>query len=159
LTVRDIDGLAFYATGFDSGIIAEMLGIPNLTFASTVSGVGGGSAGVLDLAATAVESGRAKNVVCVGACQQSKNRYGVAFSYMAPAPDRVLERASGLTGPGQVLAMITRRHMHTYGTRREAFGEVVMASRLAAAPREGAIRRKPVTLDEYMASPMLADPL
>jgi acetyl-CoA acetyltransferase len=57
------------------------------------------------------------------------------------------------------MALIARRHMHVYGTRREAFGEVVMASREYAATRPEAIRRKPLTLDEYMASPMLADPL
>jgi acetyl-CoA acetyltransferase len=49
--------------------------------------------------------------------------------------------------------------MHLYGTRREAFGEVVLASRQAAANRETAIRKKSLTLDEYMAAPMLADPL
>jgi acetyl-CoA acetyltransferase len=159
LTTADVDGLAFYATGFDPGLITESLRIPELTFAATVSGVGGGSAGVLDLAAMAVESGRAKTVVCVGACQQSRNRYGVAFAHMALSPDRVWERAAGVMGPGHVLAMIARRYMHTYGVGREAFGEVVIASRLAAATRASAIRRKPLTLEEYLAAPMLADPL
>jgi acetyl-CoA acetyltransferase len=159
LGIAEVDGLAFYATGFDPGLIAEQLGIPALTFASTVAGVGGGSAGVLDLAAMAVKSGKAKHVVCVGACQQSVNRYGVAFERMAVTPDRIWERAAGITGPGQVFALLARRYMHEYGVRREAFGEVVIASRMAAATRAGAIRRKPLTLDEYLAAPMLADPL
>jgi acetyl-CoA acetyltransferase len=159
LKISDVDGLAFYATGFDPGMIVESLGIPELTFTSTVAGVGGGSAGVLDLAAMAAESGRAKTVVCVGACQQSVNRYGVAFARMAVTPDRIWERAAGITGPGQVLAMIARRYMHKYGVRREALGEVVIASRISASTRAGAIRRKPLTLSEYLDSPMLADPL
>ncbi|TAL02238.1 MAG: thiolase [Rhodospirillaceae bacterium] len=159
LTIRDVDGLAFYSMGFDSGLIAESLGIPELTFASTVSGTGGGSAGVLDLAAMAVETGRAKTVICVGACQQLQIRYGTAFSHMPVTPEKAWERAAGLTGPGQVFALIARRHMHTYGTRREAFAEVVISSRLYAATRESAIRRRPLSIDEYMAAPMLADPL
>jgi acetyl-CoA acetyltransferase len=57
------------------------------------------------------------------------------------------------------MALIARRHMHIYGTRREAFAEVVMSSRQNAATRPGALRRRPLTLDEYMAAPMLADPL
>jgi acetyl-CoA acetyltransferase len=160
LTIRDIDGLAFYASGFEPGLITESLGIPELTFASTVSAQGGGSAGVLDLAAMAIETGRAKTVVCIGACQQSRHRYGLTLSNLATTPDNIWSRAAGLTGgPGQAFAMMVRRHMHAYGTRREAFGEVVISSRLYAATRNSALRRRPLTLDEYMAAPMLADPL
>src|SRR6266702_974667 len=159
LAITDVDGLAFYASGFEPGLITEQLGIPELHFASTVSAQGGGSAGVLDLAAMAIETGRARTVVCVGACQQSQRRYGLALANLAADPDGIWSRAAGLTGPGQALALIARRHMHVYGTRREAFAEVVMSSRLNAATRPGAIRRKPLTLEEYMAAPMLADPL
>jgi acetyl-CoA acetyltransferase len=159
LTIKDVDGLVFYAHGFEPGIITETLGIPKLTFAATVAAQGGGSAGVLDLASVAIESGRAKNVLCIGACQQSKNRYGLALASMASTPDTILSRAAGLQGPGQTLALLAQRHMHDYGTRREAFAEVVMSSRDFALTQPGAIRKKPLTLDEYMASPMLADPL
>ena len=159
LNSADIDGLAFYAGGFEPGLMTEMLGIPSLSFAATISGQGGGSAGILDLAAMAIGTGRAKAVVCVGAAQQRQVRYGAAFAGMALTPDSVFGRAAGLTGPGQAFALAARRHMHLYGTRREAFGEVVIASRLAASTRETAFRRKPLTLDDYLAAPMLADPL
>ena len=160
LTIEDVDGLAFYAGGFEPGLIVEQLGIPEIRFSAVVSSGGNGSAGVLDLAAMAVETGRAKTVVCIGACQQSKHRYGLTFSNLAPTPDGAWARAAGFAGgPGQTFALAARRHMHLYGTRREAFAEVVMASRAYASNRETAIRRKPLSLDEYMASPMLADPL
>lgn len=160
LTIKAIDGLAFYAGGFEPGLITESLGIPEIGFASTVSAQGGGSAGVLDLAAMAIETGHAKTVVCIGACQQSRHRYGLTFSNLALTPDGVWSRAAGLTGgPGQTFAMVTRRHMHLYGTKREAFAEVVMASRQFAVSRPGALRRRELSLDEYMAAPMLADPL
>jgi acetyl-CoA acetyltransferase len=42
---------------------------------------------------------------------------------------------------------------------REAFAEVVLNSRHNAADRPEAIRKKPLSFDEYMAAPMLADPL
>lgn len=159
LKITDVDGMAFYASGFEPGLITEQLGIPELNFASVVSAQGGGSAGILDLAAMAIETGRAKAVLCIGACQQSVNRYGLALSNMVATPDNVWHQASGIKGPGQALALLARRHMHKFGTRREAFGEVVMASRAYAASRPTALRRKPLTLDEYMAAPMLADPL
>lgn len=159
LTVRDVDGLAFFAGGHEPGFLTEMLGIDELTFAATIAGQGGGSAGILDLADMAIGTGRARTVLCVGASQQSAVRYGVAFSAMAPTPDAIWGRTAGLAGPGQAFALAARRHMHLYGTRREAFGEVVIASRLSAATRDGALRRRPLTLDDYMAAPMLADPL
>lgn len=159
LAITDIDGLAFYATGFEPGLITEMLGIPEINFSAVVSSAGGGSAGVLDLAAMAVQMQRAKTVLCIGACQQSVNRYGVALAKMAPTPDGEWRRAAGLRGPGEAMALLARRHMHLYGTRREAFGEVVMASREYAATRLEAIRKKPLSLEDYFAAPMLADPL
>lgn len=159
ISIREVDGLAFYAMGFEPGLVTETLGIPEITFAATVSGQGGGSAGVLDLAAMAVESGRARHVLCIGACQQSANRYGLALSRMAATPDTIMNRIAGLQGPGQSLALLAQRHMHDYGTRREAFAEVVMASRDWALTQPGAIRKKAMTLDEYMAAPVLADPL
>jgi acetyl-CoA acetyltransferase len=159
LTIRDVDGLAFYASGFEPGLITETIGVPELNFSAVVSAQGGGSAGVLDLAAMAIETGRAKAVLCIGACQQSERRYGLALASLAPTPDSIWSRAAGLKGPGQSLALLAQRHMHLYGTRREAFAEVVMASRAFAATRPQAIRRKPLTLEEYLAAPMLADPL
>lgn len=159
LKITDIDGLAFYASGFEPGLITEMLGIPEINFASTVAAQGGGSAGVLDLAAMAIETGRAKAVLCIGACQQGGRRYGLSLANIALTPDGVWSRAAGLAGPGQALALVARRHMHVYGTRREAFAEVVLSSRQSASTRPGALRRTPLTLDAYMAEPMLADPL
>ena len=159
LKITDVDGMALYASGFEPGLITEQLGIPELNFSSTISAQGGGSAGILDLAAMAIATGRAKTVVCLGACQQSTRRYGLAFAGMAATPDGVWQKAAGLNGPGYNFGLLARRHMYKYGTRREAFAEVVMASRDYAQTRPTALRRKPLTLDEYMAAPMLADPL
>lgn len=120
---------------------------------------GGGSAGVLDLASMAIETGRARTIICVGACQQSAQRYGLTLANVAATPDSAWSRAAGLTGPGNAMALIARRHMHLYDTKREAFPEVVMSSRAYATTRSTALRRRALTLDEYMAAPMLADPL
>ncbi|MBW8785309.1 MAG: thiolase [Novosphingobium sp.] len=159
LSIEDVDGLAFFAAGFDCGTIMEQLGIPELTFSHIVSGYGGGMAAILDLATMGVTTGRAKTVVCIGASQQVGRRLGQVLGNLTATPEMIFHRIAGLAGPGQALALSARRHMHRYGTRREAFGEVVMASRAAAATRDTALRRKSLTLDEYMASPMLADPL
>lgn len=159
IAIAEVDGLALYANGFEPGLITEMLGIRELNFASTVAAQGGGSAGVLDLAALAVTSGRAKYVLCIGACQQSTNRYGLTLSNLAATPDSIWQKLAGLKGPGYALALLAQRHMHVYGTRREAFAEVVLSSREYARTQPGAIRKRGLTFDEYMATPMMADPL
>jgi acetyl-CoA acetyltransferase len=160
IQVEDIDGIVSYAHGFEASNICEMLGIPELSYAATVTGQGGGSAGVLDLAASAIETGRASHVVCIGCSQQlGTQRYGTSLASLATTPTGVFSLYAGLVGPGPSLALIAQRHMHKYGTRREAFAEVVMASRDYALTRPEAIRRKALTLDEYFAAPMLADPL
>jgi acetyl-CoA acetyltransferase len=159
LKIEDVDGLAFFAFGFDTALIIEQLGIKNLTFAHCVSSFGSGMAGILDLASMGIETGRAKNIVCIGASQQVGRRLGQAMGNFADTPQSIFHRIAGLSGPGQALALSARQHMHRYGTKREAFGEVVMASRAAASTRETAFRRKLLTLDEYMAAPMLADPM
>jgi len=51
LTIRDIDGFAYFAGGFDSGALTETLGIPEIRFSATLTGTGGGSAGAIGLAA------------------------------------------------------------------------------------------------------------
>lgn len=159
LKMEDVDGLAFFAFGFDTALIIEQLGFKNLTFAHCVSSFGSGMAGILDLAAMGISSGRAKNIVCIGGTQQVGRRLGQAIGSFADTPQSIFHRIAGLSGPGQALALMVRQHMHRYGTRREAFGEVVLSSRAAASTRETAFRKKPLSLDEYLAAPMLADPL
>ena len=124
LAITDVDGFAFFAFGFDTGLLIEQLGITNLTFSHCVSGFGGGMAGVLDLASMAIETGRARTILCIGGTQQVGRRVGQALGNFAATPDNIFHRLAGLTGPGQALALSVRRHMHLYGTRREAFGEV-----------------------------------
>jgi acetyl-CoA acetyltransferase len=136
-----------------------MLGIPELRYSAVVSAQGGGSAGILDLAASAVATGRAKHVVCIGASQQTGVRYGAVMESFAPTAEGAFFRSAGLVGPGHMFALLARRHMHKYGTRREAFAEVAISTRLNAVPRETALKRTPLTLDDYFKAPMIADPL
>ena len=70
LGVADVDGFAYFAGGFETGMLMETLGIPEVRFTASLTGTGGGSAGAVGLAAAAIVSGMANVVVCVGANQQ-----------------------------------------------------------------------------------------
>ncbi|MBP8306501.1 MAG: thiolase family protein [Burkholderiaceae bacterium] len=56
-------------------------------------------------------------------------------------------------------AMIHRRHVIEHGTPTEAFGAVALASRRHGAGNPHAQLRKALTMDDYLASPWIVDPL
>jgi acetyl-CoA acetyltransferase len=163
LSVDDIDGFSYYTGGLDSALIAQTLGIPEIKFTTTLTGGGGGSAGSLGVAAAAIKSGLASTVVCIRSMQQGQARAGAAFAPSNPnskvAAESDFYLTSGLVGPGQMFAMLARRHMHLYGTTREDFAAIVLAFRHHAMTRPDALRKSELTLEAYLASPLLADPL
>lgn len=164
LTVRDIDGLAMFSGGINAATFAETLGIPELSYTATLPGGGGGSAGSIGLAASAIVSGLATVVVCVMVLQQAGYRLGQAGGANSPYAlkfdaDTDFVVPYGWISPGQKYAIAAQRHMHLYGTTREHFAEVAISTRLNASRRETATLRDPITLDDYMSSRMISDPL
>jgi acetyl-CoA acetyltransferase len=159
LTVRDIDGFAFYSEGFDTPYLMETLGIPEVRYTASLTGAGGGSAGAIGLASSAILTGMADVVICVGANQQAAQRFGTFTSAYEAKPETAFFASAGLVGPGHMFALLARRHMHLYGTTREQFAEIAMSGRLNAIGHPDAIMKKPMTLDDYFKAAVLADPL
>ena len=56
-------------------------------------------------------------------------------------------------------AMIMQRHMAEYGTRPEQFGEIAVAARNHGAKNPHAALKLPLTLEKYMQSPFIVEPL
>jgi len=166
LSVKDIDGFAYYSSAsagygetMDTAEFMETLGIPEITFSATLTSGGGGSAGSIGLARAAILAGDANVVVTVMALQQARQRLGSVFAAVPPTPLNSFLQPSGLAGPGHLMSVLARRHMHTYGTRREAFAEIAISQRENARNRPTAIMRDPLTLDDYFNARMIADPL
>lgn len=167
LSVKDVDGFAYYSGGFDSALIAQTLGIPEVKFTATLTGGGGGSAGSIGLAASGIVSGHAEVIVSLMTLQQApSNRLGAAFAtkgtggYSRPTtPENDFVAPTGLFAPGQMFSLLAKRHMHLYGTRREAFAEIAISQRQNAVTRPTARFRDPITLDDYFNARMVSDPL
>jgi acetyl-CoA acetyltransferase len=166
INVKQIDGFAYYSGAgagytdkFDTASLMETLGIPEVGFTATLTSGGGGMAGAAGLAAAGLMNEDCTYAVTVMALQQYRSRLGTVFGQSAPNPENSFLQPSGLVGPGHLMSVLARRHMHLYGTRREAFAEVVISQRENALNRPTAVRRTPLTLEEYFQSPMLADPL
>jgi acetyl-CoA acetyltransferase len=174
LTVEDLDGFAIYSSSCDPAQVGSVLGVPEIRFAATLTSGGGGAAGSLGLAAAAITSGQADVVVSLMTLQQAKRRLGGSevdgkLAYLAAAssgpygssgiaPTMAFTANSGLISPGHSFAVLTQRHMHLYGTKREHFAEVAITERNNAIRRPTALRRDPLTLDDYFNARMINDP-
>ena len=65
----------------------------------------------------------------------------------------------GFTAPAQWYSLIARRHMLEFGTKPEQLGAIALAMRKHAQLNDNAVMcGKPMTLEDYMASPMIANP-
>jgi len=166
LSVSDIDGFAYYAgngSGYrdsaDTCLLVEALGIPEIGFTATLTMGGGGSAGAIGLAGAAIVSGHARYVVTLMALQQADVRLGTVFASKPPTPESSFIQPAGMVGPGHAMAIMARRHMHKYGTRREAFAEIAITHRANAMNRPTALQRKRLSLEDYFAARMIAEPL
>ncbi|SHN39999.1 thiolase C-terminal domain-containing protein [Cryptosporangium aurantiacum] len=167
LSVTDIDGFAYYSgasAGYtdqmDTAEFMETLGIPEVTFSAAITSGGGGAAGSIGLARAAILAGDANVVVTVMAVQQARSRLGSVGAVSPATPLSSFLKPAGLSGPGHLMSVLTRRHMHDYGTRREAFAEIAVSQRQNALNRPKAIMRdKPISTEDYFNARMIADPL
>ncbi|SAK92905.1 thiolase family protein [Caballeronia catudaia] len=125
----------------------------------------GGSAdamqGILQ-ACMAIYSGMATTVALVyGNNQRSAAvSYGGAdAAYGSEYLSYVYHAPWALTSQGALYAMTMRRYMHETGFTERDLAEVAVAQRLAASLNPHAIMRKPISVDDYMASPYICEPL
>ena len=155
LTITDLDGFTIYSSSCDPAQVASVLGVPEVRFAASLTSGGGGSAGSLGLASSAIVSGQAEVCVTLMTLQQAKRRLGgSAVGGGGPGlggggspygsggvPNYAAFIAgAGMMAPGHSFALLTRRHMELYGTKREHLAEVC---NLAAGERHPAADRHP----------------
>ena len=121
--------------------------------------MGGASGGIaLRRAAWAVQAGDADFVACVAADTNHVDSFRKTLSSFSRfAQDAVYPYGSG--GPNASFALITKHYMNRTGASREDFGRICVAQRANAQRYTGALMRKPLTLDDYMAARAISDPI
>jgi acetyl-CoA acetyltransferase len=155
-----IDGFASAGLGTLAPVeVAEYLGL-RPTWADSTS-VGGSTWEVMAAhAADAIAAGHANAVLLV---------YGSTARADIKAGRRTGNLPFGARGPlqfevpyGHTLiakyAMAARRHMHQYGTTLEQLASVAVQARANAAANPEAMFRDPITVDDVLSGPMIADP-
>lgn len=121
--------------------------------------MGGASGGVaLRRAARAVQAGDADYVACVAADTNHVDSFRKTLSSFSRfAQDAVYPYGSG--APNASFALITRHYMNRTGATREDFGRLCVAQRANARRTLGALLRKPLSMDDYLAARAIADPI
>jgi acetyl-CoA acetyltransferase len=156
----DVDGLsvASFTLGPDTAIdFAWQLGVKlRYLHQDTLGGAGGINA--LQHALRAVEAGDAETIVLVGGDRLLPDEFERLRDYYNRATrDELVPVAFG--GPNGLFSMVTQRHAAKHGLGREDYAQVAIAQRRWAGGNPGAVYRAPLTLDEYLAAPMVAEPL
>jgi acetyl-CoA acetyltransferase len=160
LQPADVDGLLTDpgpAQGILDGItphflrLGAALGLDPDYAGSEILG-GAGSVAIVTRAVLAVEAGLCDVCLCIYGDSPLSN--AGSFEY-----GRGDEAAFGFFGAVGLHALAARRHMHRYGTRFEHLGEVAVAARAHAARTPHAQKRRAITMDDYLASEPLVEPL
>ena len=161
----EIDGLMRFS--FDSNDpvrIADSMGLKLRFFGKSMYGGGGGCA-CLSQAAAAIHAGLANYVVVFRALSQSQEVAFGHFASMFAARKGIPGQMGwaipfGLMSPAQGAAITASRHFHLYGTNSRHLANIALAERKHANRNPDAyFYDRPMTLEDYMNSPMIASPL
>jgi len=165
LRIKQIDGLMPFPGLSTAEELAANLGIENLRFAATVHMGGAAPVASLQSAAMAVAAGVADYVLLPAgwAAYSGRRAREWVATEVSSIPGGAIARdyyiPHGLTAPPQWYALIARRHMHEFGTTPEQLGAIAVAMRKHAQLNPQAVMRgKPLTLEDYLASPMITAP-
>ena len=155
-----IDGLCVssFSLAPDNAVgVADQMGL-SLTWLDDIPFGGASAIVALRRAARAVQAGDADIVACLAAdTNQADSFRRNTASFSLFSQDAVYPYGSG--GPNASFAFLTDHYMRTYGATAEDFGAICIAQRDNATANPGALFRTPLTMETYLAAPMIADPV
>jgi len=164
----EVDGLMF-AGGvggqFDAAAFHAHFGTRHDLWVSRNGGGMTWAATAPEQAARAIAAGKASVVVNVFSVSWASNKQsgqgeGPGGFHAAERFKASFELPFGWFPQPVYFATIARRHMYEYGTTPEQLGAIAVSARRHANGHPGAVMHdKPLTLDDYLAKPMLVDPL
>ena len=161
LTLADVDGYfcAGDAPGLGANNMADYLGL-NVRHVDTTDT--GGSAYLVHVshAAQAIAEGRCKvALITLAGRPRSEGSSGTAPRMVSnTTPDVPWEMPYGPVTVN-VYALAAARHMHEFGTTPEQLAWIKVAAAAHAQHNPNAMLRDAVTVQDVLASPMIADPL
>ena len=166
LAMEDIDGMVRFTMDYtDEMHVVSALGIPELSYFGECGWGGGASCATVAHAAAAVAAGVADCVVCYrGMNERSGRRYGrvPGLEQVTTAPNDHFGSIMpfGFATPPSWVAMFASRYIHEFGATPEQLGWVSVVCREHACMNPGAMfYGRPITLQDYLESRMIVEPL
>jgi acetyl-CoA acetyltransferase len=160
LDAREIDGMAVASFSLAPDAAVDLAWKLGLSLRWLLQDTNGGSSAMnmLGHALRAVETGAASVILVVagdatgigGYARVAANLNTVTQMHLAPL---------GHGGPNGVYALVTSRQMKRYGLEKSDYGHLAVAQRAWAAGNPHALYRAPMTMQDYLAAPLIADPL
>jgi acetyl-CoA acetyltransferase len=139
--------------------VAQNLG---LTVKRLVRVDNGGESAISSLgrACDLINSGAVDRVLCVSAdAPMSVSSHPYPYFGEPYVYGRDYEDPYGMQGPKAVFGFIMRKHMELYGTTLEQTGKIAVVSRSHALLNPNAYFKEPISIKDYLDSPILSDPI
>lgn len=163
ISSSEVDGLfAVGSSPLHALQLAEYLGIQPRTIGGAMTG---GSSFEIHVAtaAAAIAAGECNTALIVYAemARSGPPLYANGFGEDPSRPDAAVEFEVpyGLPIPVGAYALAASRHMAIYGTTSEQLAQIAVSTRQWAALNSNARYRKPLSIDEVLASGVIASPL
>ena len=160
LDAKDIQGLAVSSFSLAPDAAVDLAWKLGLSLRWLLQDTNGGSSAMsmLGHALRTVEIGAASPILVIGGDATGIAGYAKVASNFNVVTQKHLAPL-GYGGPNGVYALVTSRQMKKYGLQKSDYGHVSIAQRQWAAGNPYAVYRQPMTMDEYLAAPLVADPL
>jgi acetyl-CoA acetyltransferase len=160
LSANDIQGFAVasFSLAPDAAIdLAWKLGLSLRWIMQDTTG-GSSAMNMLGHALRGVEAGAAETILVLGGDATGLAGYAkVAANFNTVTQKHLAPLGHG--GPNGVYALVANRQMKKYGLQKSDYGHIAVAQRAWAAKNPYAVYRTPMTMEEYLAAPMVAEPL
>jgi acetyl-CoA acetyltransferase len=160
ITTGDIQGLsvASFSLAPDAAVdLAWRLGLSLRWLLQDTNG-GSSAMNMLGHALRGVESGAAETILVLGGDGTGLAGYAKVAANLNTVTQKHLAPL-GHGGPNGVYALVAARQMKAYGLQKTDYGHIAVAQRAWAAKNPCAVYRAPLTMEEYLAAPLVADPL
>lgn len=154
--VGGISSFSFFNDSVPGQSVATALALGKLDYVLDMSLGGQAPSFMVMNAAMAIECGLADAILVYRALNGHSGRRVGSTPFSGPGAQ--YRYPIGFTAYPQYMAMWARRYMIETGATSEDLGSVAIAARQYAALNERAILRKPLSLEDYMAAPYVADP-
>jgi acetyl-CoA acetyltransferase len=160
MDARDIQGMAVtsFSLAPDTAVdLAWKLGL-SLRWLQQDTNGGSSAMNMLGHAWRGVTGGAASPILVVAGDATGLAGYGkIASNYNIATREHLAPLGHG--GPNGVYALVASRQMKKYRLEKSDYGQIALAQRAWAAKNPFAVYRTPITMDEYLAAPLVADPL